>query len=43
MCVVEYQFVLWEEVLDIFGGFDSCKFSFLNGYNGWICILDYIV
>ena len=43
MCVVEDQFVVWEEVLDIFSRFSSCEFSFLNGYNGWICVLDYIL
>ena len=43
MCVVEDQFVLWIEVLDIFGGFSSCEFSFLNGYNGWVCMSDDIM
>ena len=43
MCVVEDQFVIREEVLDICSRFSSCEFSFLNGYNVWICVSDYIL
>ena len=43
MCIVEDQFVLWIEVLDIFGGFSSYEFSFLNGNNGWVSMSDDIM
>lgn len=33
VCVVEYKFVLGEQVLDIFCRFGCCKFSFLNSNN----------
>ena len=31
---------MWEEVLDIFSRFSSCDFSFLDGYNSWVCVSD---
>lgn len=33
MCVVEYRFVLREQVLDVFCRLGCCKFSFLNSNN----------
>ena len=38
MCVIEDQFVMWKEILDIFSRFSRCEFSFLNGYKArFVC------
>ena len=43
MGVIENQFELWEEVLNVFSRFGGSEFGFLDSDNGWVCVLDYVL
>ena len=42
MCIIHNYFEVWKEILDTFSTFSSNEFCFLNDYNSWASVLNYI-